>query len=335
MIISHRTTAVRISLFLALLSVFSVPPCIGQTKSKLPRHHVLGAIRVFYTDVGPSAVPTVDTDNNGVPDQVEDVAKQIWAARELFCNELNFQDPIGCERYSKVTCIEVRLRSRDEFGKNGVAFENAQKARPIPEGNNADTALVMTIATSVEPAINATPAHEFFHLIQYGSTYFKNRWYLEGQARWAEHALGKEGLGDVRYDAKGPWPQETNHLQQLVGMTYDSEFVLWNPIARAADQKGVLPKLTPKLHALAYANGSLVVQDDLLNGHQLMHEILLELGRMDDIAFLKLKYGDWTEDNQKSPTNNPFIYEAIMNALRRHQTNVGDFSATKRFRESR
>lgn len=314
-------------LFLAALSIVLSDAVFAQQKSPLNRRYIKGPVRVFFTDVGTSAVSPVDADKTGVPDQVEDVAKQIWAARELFCKVLNFQDPIGCERYSRVNCVEVRLRNRKVLGKNGEAFESAQRARSIPEGNKDDRALVMNVATSVVPSRNQTPAHEFFHLIQYGSTYFKNRWYLEGQARWAEHALGTSGLGDVRYDAKGPWPQATPHLKQLVAMTYDAEFVLWNPIAKAADRNGILPRFSDELKTLKYSDGSLVVQDDLLNGHALMREILVELGRLDDIAYSRLNFKEWSEDNQRSQANNPYIYEGIMNALRRQNPGVGRFSA--------
>lgn len=314
-------------LLLAVLSFVLSGSSFAQQKSPLNRHYIKGPFRVFFTDVGTSAVSPADVDKNGVPDQVEDVAKQIWAARELFCKVLKFQDPIGCERYSNVNCVEVRLRNRKVLGKNGEAFEGAQRARSIPEGKKDDRALVMNVATSVDPSRNQTPAHEFFHLIQYGSTYFKNRWYLEGQARWAEHALGTGGLGDVRYDAKGPWPQATPHLKQLVEMTYDAEFVLWNPISRAVDRPGLLPELPAELKTLRYSNESRVVQDDLLNGYVLMREILAELGKLDDAAFSKLKFKDWSEDNQRSQRNNPYIYEAIMNALRRQGLRVGSFRA--------
>nr|MCU0982900.1 hypothetical protein [Pirellulaceae bacterium] len=61
-------------------------------------------------------------------------------------------------------------------------------------------------------------------MIQYGATYFKNGWFLEGQTRWSEHALGQGGLGDVKYPARGPWPQPSMNLPSLFAMTYDAEF---------------------------------------------------------------------------------------------------------------
>ena len=39
---------------------------------------------------------------------------------------------------------------------------------------------------------NLTPAHELFHAFQNGYTLFKNAWYTEGTARWAENAFREE-----------------------------------------------------------------------------------------------------------------------------------------------
>jgi len=39
-------------------------------------------------------------------------------------------------------------------------------------------------------------------------------------ARWSEHALAKDGLGEVKYSPKGPWPQKLQHQKILVGMKY-------------------------------------------------------------------------------------------------------------------
>lgn len=106
-----------------------------------------------------------------------------------------------------VTCIEVYLRDRSELGgANGVAYDEPQRARRIPEGKPNDRALVMALGRHIVAARNLSPAHELFHLIQYGATYFKNRWFLEGQTRWSERARGPEGLGDVRSSPNGPWP---------------------------------------------------------------------------------------------------------------------------------
>lgn len=317
---------------LLLVGVAGLPEASGQEKSALPKHCILDRIRVFYTTDGISAVPPADADSHGVPDHVEDVAKQVWAAHRLFCEVLEFPDPLKSERYAGVTCIEVSIRDRGELGgRNGAAYDESQRARRIPEGKPDDRAIVMALGRHVVAAKNLSPAHELFHLIQYGATYFKNGWFLEGQTRWSEHALGQGGLGDVKYLPRGPWPQPSAKLPSLFATTYDAEFVLWNPIAQRTDPKGLLPQ-TPvlkELAALRYSDGSPVLQDRNLTGAEIMRDILADLGKMDDVAFQELGYGKWTEDNQRSTKNDGYIYQGVIDALRRHSPPVGRFQVTK------
>jgi hypothetical protein len=190
----------------------------------------------------------------------------------------------------------------------------------------------MSIGTHVNAIKNITPAHETFHLIQYGITYFKKKWYLEGMARWSEHALSADGLGEVKYSPRGPWPQEPENLKQLFAISYDSEFVLWNPIAKKADSKGriTVKPIDKELTQLRYSDGSPVLRDLELTGSEIMREILIDLGKMDDVAFKELGYQSWSEENQQSPQNDPYIYQAIMDVLRRRSPPVGRFSANAR-----
>ncbi len=63
---------------------------------------------------------------------------------------------------------------------------------------------------------------------------------------------------------------------------------------------------------MRYSDGQPVLRDMNLNGIKVMRDILEELGRMDDIAFEKLGYESWSEDNQRSDSNSRFAYEAVM-----------------------
>lgn len=171
---------IAIATLLAALASNSVAD--AQQKSPLKEHYVLGRIRVFYTNAGVPAVAPVDVDKNSVPDQVENVAKQVWAAHHLFCEVLEFPDPFESERYKGVTCVQVSIRDRAEMGgPNGVAYTSSQRARQIPEGKPGDRAIVMAIAKQLDPITNISPAHETFHLIQYGTTYFKTPGFLKGR----------------------------------------------------------------------------------------------------------------------------------------------------------
>lgn len=323
-----RAALHTISLAALFAAAVSPSSSCAQEKSPLDEYFVLDRVRVFYTNEGVSAVSRDDVDQTGVPDQVEDVARQIWAAHRLFCEVLEFPDPFESERYKGVTCIQVSLRNRSEInGVNGVAFESAQRARSIPEGKPDDRCIVMAVSTQLNPITNVTPAHETFHLIQYSTTYFKNPWYLEGMARWAEHGLAADGIGEVKYPTTGPWPQRPAHLQQLPELGSKSEWVLWNPIALRTDRNGVLTdeELGEELVALCYSDGSPVLRDHLLNGAEVMRDILAELANQDDEAFKDLGYDEWSEENQKSERNNPYIYRAVMDAFRRHVSSVGRY----------
>jgi hypothetical protein len=193
----------------------------------------------------------------------------------------------------------------------------------------------MSIGRHVDARKNITPSHEFFHLIQYGATYFKNPWYLEGLARWSEHGLAPDGVGESKYSARGPFPQRAEHRALLFDMSYDAEFVLWNPIASRADRKGEIPRdrMPVELRLLRYSDGKAVLGDHVLNAAPLMREILVELGRCDDTVFKEQGYKEWSEESQLSPKNDPYIYQAIMDVLRRRSPPVGSFTANERARK--
>lgn len=302
-----------------------------EPSAKLIEHFEIGEVRVLYNKEGKDAVTPEDSNKNGVPDQVEDVAKQVFAARQLFCETLGFPDPLVSERYQGVKFIEVKIRDKAVINSgNGLAFDESQRSA-LPTDPKGTKAITLTIGNHVVPAKNVTPAHETFHLIQYGATYFKNKWFLEGMTRWSEHGLFKDGLGEVKYDPKGLWPQGHNERQTLFKMSYDAEFVLWNPIAKKDDRSGTIPsiKISQELKALKYTNGSPVLQDLNFVGSNVMRDILVELGTLDDVAFKELGYESWTEVNQTSEKNSPYIYQAVMDVLRRHKHQVGKFNANK------
>ena len=305
--------------------IFASTISAQEKKTFLKEHYVLGPVRVFYIKEGKDAVPLDDVDRSGVPDRVEDIAKQVWAAHQLFCKVLKFPDPLGSERYKKVTCIQVSLRNLG--GSGGLAYTASQRARQIPAGKPTDRAIVMAMSHKLNPLKNITPAHETFHLVQYGATYFKNSWFLEGMARWSEHALGRDGLGQVKYSPRGRWPQKLEHRQQLWKMKYDAEHVLWNPIAARTNRKGFLSNrmLGEKLALLRYSDGTPVLRDRTLQGAEIMRDIVIELGKMDDVAFEELKYESWSEKNQRAEANNPYIYKTVMDVFRRRVPSVGPF----------
>lgn len=323
-----RRHAIVLNIFLYAVLVSAASPAQQNKKTPLTEHYVFDYVRVFYAKEGPGAVSPLDVDKNGVPDQVDNVARQVWAAHQLFCRVLEFPDPFKSDRYKGVICIQVSIRDRKQMGgNNGIAFSSAQRARKIPEGKPTDRCIVMSISSQLDPTKNVTPTHETFHLVQYGATNFKNSWFLEGMARWSEHATGKEGIGEIKYSPNGPWPQIPAHLAQLPELGSKSELVLWNPIAARTDRDGFLSTkmLGDKLANLKYADGTPVLRDRFLQGGKIMRDIIIELSKMDDIALKDLKLEKWTEENRRALENNPYIYKAVMDALRNQGVKVGPY----------
>ena len=127
-------------------------------------------------------VETADSNGNGIPDQVEDIMTQTLAARMVSVEVLGFPDPFGTERFRPASYLDIHLRNKDVLKTNGVAFDELQSfdRSGDPDGTRS---LCFNVATSVKAPANLTPAHEFFHLIQHGVTFFKDRWFTEGTAR--------------------------------------------------------------------------------------------------------------------------------------------------------
>ncbi len=275
--------------------------------------HQDGRLRIFYTLEGRHAVDPTDANGNGTPDPIEDIATQILAARELWIGALGYPDPFVSERYREATFLDVHLRHRDSLGANGVAYDELQTYRK--PGDPAGTrSLGFSVATSVKATENLTPAHEFFHLIQNGATFFKNRWFTEGTARWSEAGLG---AGAVSRGLKAAtWPPASP--LKLDDLAYETAGQYWEPLLLQVDAKRRLPDLPAPLTERRYVNGQPVLRDPDLAGWAFVRDLLTELGRADDLAFQARALTRWSEDEQRSPANTPFIEAAVRAVATRH-----------------
>jgi len=297
-----------------ILGSASVEAQLPATPQPVNHLHQVGRIRVFFHTDGKHAVNPADLNQNGVPDQVEDAAAQTQAAYLFFVDTLGFPDPFKTERYRNAAFLDIIFRHKDLLRSNGKAYDEVQRFKRA--GDPPDTlSLSFSLATSVDASSNLTPAHEFFHIIQNSVTYFKNSWYTEGMARWSERALGLGAVGPVRYD--GPWPLPEKTREALFEKSYDAAEEFWNVLASKDDPKGEIPesKVSAELKEMTYVNGTKVLRDFRFQGWRLMREVLLELDKADDVAFRELGYDRWSEANQRSSRNNPFILQAVMRAV--------------------
>lgn len=286
-------------------------------RAALPSVLVRGQMRFFYSTQGEHAVAPADANANGVPDLVEDAAAQTEAAFLLLVEGLGFPDPFKGPRYAgKTVFLDVHFLSRDLLKSNGLTYDEIQRFRR--QGDPPDTgSLCFDVASSVQASVNLTPAHEMFHVIQNGATYFKNRWYTEGTARWSEAALGLGGAGSARTTLRGSWPPAEERWKALFEMTYDAAPQFWEPMALALDPAGALAEdqVPAAVRQMRYVNGEPVMKDLKLHGWKVVRQVLLELDREDDTAFQELKLAKWSEDAQKSPANLPYIQRAILRAV--------------------
>jgi len=336
-----------VALLIGLMSTQSSHAQWGKIRRELTHFHQLEHIRVFYDTEGEHAIVQTDVDKNGVPDQVEDVAKQTWAAHKLFVDTLGFPNPLNSERYSAASYIDINLLSKKTVRGTYVSYDELQKfSRDIDDPQlNPDTgsldepdsavpekvsSLTFDISTSVDPNLSSSPTRAYFILIQNGATYFKNPWLSYGTSRWSNYVVAKGDIGELDYSPKSKFPQSQKNLERLFAMGTQSEQMIWNPIAKLDDQKGEIPKekVAKEIQKMTYANGNPIIVDYKLTGAEIIRDVLIELGKMDDRVFKEQKYKSWKESNQRSEKNSPYIYEAIMNVARDRGHNVGEFKAS-------
>jgi hypothetical protein len=282
---------------------------VASAPAAQPVHRV-DDIRIFYEVKGQHAVDAADMNGNGVPDQIEDVMTQVLAARKMFVDVLGFPEPLKTERFREAKFIDIHFRHKDVLKMNGVAYDELQRFNK-PGDPPGTLSIAFTVATSVKASANLTPAHEFFHLIQYSTTYFKNRWFLEGTARWSERALGAGDLGPARLLSAWPLPDEQK--KAITAMAYDASEHLWNPLAARMDKQGEIPKspALKQLQSMTYSDRSAVLKDLKLSGWAFIRDVVVELGKADDLAFRELGYDRWSEENQRSTKNDAYLFRAI------------------------
>ena len=312
-----QETWLLLVLLLFPLGSLATANVIFQTQSY---EYTFDFVRVFYDKKGKNAVLSKDADENGIPDQVEDIALQVWVTHQVFCKVYYFPDPFKSPRYRHLKFIEVSVLHPDYLkGSNGLAFDELMDTRGQSD-KKGEKAIRINISKNINPVSNLTPSHETFHLIQNGVTYFKNRWFTEGMARWSEGMLGSEKIGENKKTYAGFLQNEKTNTQKLFELSYTATRFFWNIVAKL-DKKRISikdSKIGNQLKLKCYKNGKLVLVNDDLMGAGIMREVLLALDSQDDIVFTTLNYQQWTEKNQQSKNNNDFIFQAIKNSVKKY-----------------
>ncbi len=275
-----------------------------------------GIFRIIYHTWGEQAVPEADRNNSGIPDFVEDLARQLVVAHHIFCDLIGFPDPLKSERYKDVAFIEVFVNSREKIGANGHAYQVPERARPpAPKGARA---LRVRIARELSLRRNVTPAHEYFHHVQNGATRLASAWFHEGMAVWSHDAMNR-----VIPPRKTSWAQVEKYLydpqgmEELYGASHKAGQLLWLPLARLCpDGEEQLPDDDPLLQS-RYVDGTPVLKDFSLRGAPVMRAVLREFGTIEEAAFRENGYTEWSYGNRTSPRNYPYLIRALRDVVAR------------------
>lgn len=274
---------------LVLLAVIPLPSHAQwrERRAALTEMHSAGDFRIFYSLSGSDALPNAeDSDRNRVPDYVERIAAALTTARDSYDRELHLTDPLRSPRYNnEAQFIDInilRFPLSANGPRHGIAYDELSSFVRARDQSRKVKVLVIDIANDLSPE-NRTPAHELFHLYQNGYTFFKNRWYTEGTARWAED------LGKNPTDSLAQWPRSSSAIQGLFGKTYETA-PFWRSVALKVDPQNA--------------------------GRVFMKAFLEEMDRMDDTARARNNSATWKEADQFSKTNDAYIWEALRNTLR-------------------
>lgn len=282
----------------------------NRRKAKLDRFHRAGEFRVFYTLSGVrDALPPAarrDADEDGTPDFVQDVAAQLVAARRVFTEVLGLRHPLKSPRYGgKPEVVNVNLMDFDDDG-NGTTYDELSWTRRGDDPSEVHS-LAMDLSRKLK-ADNVTMAHEVFHLFQNGYTMFRNRWYMEGTARWSESAVDRDG-----YPA-GRVPETDAERAELFRKSYDA-VGFWNRVCLDADPEGTpIPR---ELRELRYpGSGKPIITAEKVHGAAYVKALLEGLEEA-DLAMSREKGREpyrWSEDEQRSPDNDAAIWAAAFRA---------------------
>ena len=322
-----RTAKALFAIALAAIFVFPVGATRGERpplpewkkrRSALDRKYAVNEFRIYYTLNGDDALPdVVDLNKNSIPDRIENIALQLMTARCLYTDVLKLRHPLESPRYKdKARFIDVHVGSLPfEPGgakNNGSAGDGVVNYYRASDPGTGIDVLTIDISKTL-PTRNVTPAHELFHLFQYGYTMFKAGWFLEGTARWSEFTL-REGSGEP----KGV-PLTQDDLSNLFSMKYEAEG-FWSTLAHASDSRGQLRIPADLLRVTYIGTNDPIIRDIQFRGALLLRQLLEALDEADDkvTASLELEPFAWKEVRQRSPDNNPYVWSAVIDVSRKY-----------------
>jgi len=272
-------------------------------REALDQHLLQGDFMIYYTLKGENAFPLLVSPPQGKKHTMEmlgSLAAQISQASSFFNEQLGLVPPLRNARYSGVRSIDIHiLKLNDKMGDTGdapIVYRYKHFAGKSP-------ALTISLSSQWSPP-NLTPIHEIFHAYQYGYTYFKNSWFLEGMARSLEKAFKS---GEVPTESL---PRGDEQLQQLMARSYGA-YKFWNRLLYLCDAScsGSSPVMAWKgesyIPRTRFCGGGLIRAT--LEQYQVMDKEAARVRGIDR--------NNWPENEQRSDKNNPFLLRGLHKAI--------------------
>lgn len=267
---------------MALCTLLAAAPAGADWKAPreaLDFRHVCGPFRIHYTLTGANALATLDT-----TERVVQLCKRLTLADRIYTEHFGLTPPLANTRYAQVRAIDVHLL--ELVGKTGstgdepIIYRYRHHADPVP-------ALTISLSRQWAPG-SLTPEHEVFHAYQYGYTFFKNAWFLEGLARSMEGVFG----GSTRDE---PLPQDPAGLERVLELSYRAS-PFWNRLRQRCD---------PNCGTRADC------------GSRFVRHLLESLRTSDREAAVArgIDPDNWPEDEQRAVANTPWMLMALARTI--------------------
>ena len=249
-----------------------------QPRENLDQLREAGKFRIFYTLKGSHAFPleaAADERKVLATTYLDSLIDQLTKADEHFSKDLGLKSPLVSRRYSGATSIDIHIMFLED--SSGTAGDELHRFR-YKHFRASANALTIALSNRWKPT-GITPAHELFHLYQYGYTFFKTSWYLEGMAR------ASEDFFRITPNKPSPLPDSALAVADETRRSYGASG-LWN-----------------RLWAIC--------------GNQFFSHVLDEFKNLDQVAARDRGIDplSWPEEEQRTRRNTRYMLQGLENAM--------------------
>lgn len=273
--------------------------CIkGQQLSNhfLDEHYQSGVFTLYYTLKGDDKLSDVSrVTSKSPPVRIIDIAKQLKSANQFYQQDVKLTFPLNQSIYKEIKHINVFII---DLKLNGSAFDKPA-FETFSDGSTTKCGLRIMISNKLDPHVKQTPAHELFHLYQYGYAIFKQTWYLEGMARWMETTFKTDE--NVRVEVDKPF-----NCRSWYTKSYDAA-LFWQSVAhRYAD----VMVTTPQQY---YSGQEPVFKKESFAGGGMVAPLLSKLSTTSREIALKnhRPIRDWSAAQRRQPRDNDTICRIV------------------------